>query len=703
MALLRLPNEILLAIADHLMSLADINAFAQTNYRCYAVLNRQLYVYAVKQTDKAGFFWALENGRSQAVQYFLDVGAITGSDVAETIRTSLDIAARHGYPRTVRFLIEYGSKVCDYMKMYCQAALVGAVQCGRLEVAKVLLNNGVDLEYVYEDGKRPLHIAAESNDGQMIKFLFDYGVNLYSLNQSNTSALHIAAMQGNENTVQTLLDCGFNPNFIDGEGDAPFHWVARGYRVPRTSCPEEKLSVTSALLEHGADPYLKNRYGFMPLWTAAFLDRTFLVDSLLEYGVNPHGLDANGNMQELMPIEEFRVMALEKLSPIVRYGRPVGDEGYINCCTPLCIAVFLYSNETIKLLLEYGADPNGKDPNGEMPLHLAVRYRSRWIAECLIKKGACLESRDCHGWTPIDWALSYGSHEIIQLLRDKGASVDSLDWSGGDPVFRALRYGHTAEPETIMTLLPPHIVDWADKNTLYYQHSWPYYTYPGDMDGDEPHDCNTVVEWLLDGGSNVDSRDSLGRTMLHQAAFQNCDDTLRLLLKRGADPMSKDSFGQIPLHMACAHVRSLFEDAFEILLEAGSDPNSRDINGETPLHQAVRAGFYWAPHMMVADGRADFMVKNNDGNTALHLAVISGRGKSDIMAKELRRAGADCSIVNNDGQTAMDLARGRNEEETIIALSCELSEESDEGEYEEAEQTQSGESDDSESEDPEQS
>ncbi|KAJ5194476.1 hypothetical protein N7491_001814 [Penicillium cf. griseofulvum] len=685
MSLLSLPNEILFAIADYLKLLPDLNAFAQTNHRCYATFNRQLYVCATKEVHNPGFLWALENGQPKTVQYFLDVGAITGPCAAETIQTSLIIAARHECPRTVALLITYGANMCGYMKTYCQAALAEAVKYGRVEVVKVLLDNGADLEYVYEGGKRPLQIAAKSNNGPMIKFLFGCGVSFYAFDQSNTSALHMAAMKGKENAVRALLDCGFNPNFIDYEGDAPIHCVAKAYRRTSLNFSEVQLGVTRALLEYGADPYLKNRYGFMPLWVAAFLNRTVFLDILLKYGVNPHGLDANGNMQEPMPIGEFRVMVRERLSDYTSHYPQLGHDGHLNCCTPLCIAAFLGCEGAVKLLLEHGANPNGIDPNGEMPLHLAVRDKNCAVAERLIKHGASLESRDCHGRTPIDWALSFGGHEMIQLLRDKGASARSIDWRGVDPIFRALDYGHTADWAAVRRgLLPPHIVDWADDYTIGHQQRWPYYRYPGDWNGGEPHECESVVEWLLDEGSKVDSRDSLGRTLLHQAAFQNCEGTIKLLLKRGADPMSKDLFGQTPLHMACAPFVDLAEDAFEILLEAGSDPNSRDINGETPLHQAARAGFYWAPHLLRAHGRVDFMAKNNNGNTALHLAVLSGRGEEgNLMIKALRRAGVDCSMVNNNGQTAMDLTPGWSEESTIIALSCELSEEPDEYEYEE--------------------
>ncbi|KAJ5607629.1 hypothetical protein N7537_004248 [Penicillium hordei] len=228
-----------------------------------------------------------------------------------------------------------------------------------------------------------------------------------------------------------------------------------------------------------------------------------------------------------------------------------------------------------------------------------------------------------------------------------------------------LEYGHARE----YALLPSHIVDWADGYTIRHQNRWRYNRYPGDWDGGESHDCENVVEWLLEGESKVDSRDSLGRTVLHQAAFQNCERTIRLLLNRGADPMSRDSFGQTPLHMACAPFCDVAEDAFEILLEAGSDPDSKDSNGETPLHMAARAGFSWGVHMLAAGGLTDFIAKNNDGNTALHLAVLSGPEEmADETIKELRKAGMDSSLVNNDGQSALDLARELGEEETVTVI-----------------------------------
>ncbi|KAJ5213809.1 hypothetical protein N7449_000978 [Penicillium cf. viridicatum] len=52
------------------------------------------------------------------------------------------------------------------------------------------------------------------------------------------------------------------------------------------------------------------------------------------------------------------------------------------------IASFLGCENAVKLLLDHGANPKAMDPNGEMPLYLAVRDKNCAIAERLIKEGS---------------------------------------------------------------------------------------------------------------------------------------------------------------------------------------------------------------------------------------------------------------------------------------------------------------------------
>lgn len=84
--------------------------------------------------------------------------------------------------------------------------------------------------------------------------------------------------------------------------------------------------------------------------------------------------------------------------------------------------------EMFKLLLEKGADPNGRaNAKSETILHALVRRRQDWypsyvrLAEWVIAKGADVNARDGEdGGTPLDYAEEDDADPLIQLLRVKG-------------------------------------------------------------------------------------------------------------------------------------------------------------------------------------------------------------------------------------------------------------------------------------------
>ncbi|KAJ5404401.1 hypothetical protein N7509_004272 [Penicillium cosmopolitanum] len=689
MSLSRLPDEIILTIADHVSSLKNINALAQTNRRCYKTLTRHLYLSSA--TEDSILRWAAERGRTGTVQILFDLGAFDGLHTVTTrLQEPLKIAARNGHPETITCLGKHADRFCENMQPYYQNAFGEAIEAGQIDSVKVLINHGADVNGVCADGDKAIHSAALSNGGEIIKFLvINCGVNIYNLDQHGTSALHIASAYGKLRAVNALLDCGFDPNFIDDHGDAPIHILNRSRRGPGRSfsiLPKDYENVTGTLLKRGADPYRRDRYGFMPLWIAASLGRDIDVELLLKHGVDPNGLDANGNSPKPIPLEEFQEMIKESR----HHDRRDPPDGFTHrvCCTPLCIAAFLGAIEVLHLLLKHGANPSFMDPCGDLPLHLAVMRKSECMVRMLITRGASVHTRDRHGWAPLQWALKFGGHDVVELLLNEGASIDCIDSNGIDPIFRVLEYGHETRN---LPLLPPQIVNTGDWLITLSQGRWPHggctCCYGGER---EPHTCQRVVGWFLERGSRVDSKDALGRTMLHQAAFQNCKGTVRLLLEKGADPMSKDQFGQIPLHMACSSSFYHARDVFKMLLDAGSDPNLKDNNGYTTLHMAAMSLYATGIRLLRLSGLADFTATDNNGNTPLHLAVDVEIGMTDqetIM--EVRKADLDLSLRNNDGHTAWDLAtketdQDEHQELFVDALTCELPEDESESESSES-------------------
>jgi ankyrin repeat protein len=669
---LDLPNEILVDIADHLDSLAEINALARTDRRCYRALNRHLYHLADPYFEP---IWAVEHGRVATLRHFIDAGHISTAYFAESL---LRTGASKGHLEVVKLFIDYGEKFHGDRDFHFQNALGAAIKGSHLEVMEILLGNGADLGAPFEDGNNPFYLAIESDSGPIIKFLSRHGIDFFQLGPNKSTALHIATNNRKLNAVEALLQCGLDPNAVDGYGNTPIHDLGCfDYLVSRHGPdgnwgPLHKKTLSQVLLEYGADPYLKDEYGLMPLWLASYADMKHEVKTLLEHGVDPNGLDREGNSQVPLTLEDFEQITSQRR----RVSAPNrAENGERNCSTPLCIAAYYGGYGTLDQLLKYGANPNRMDPTGELPLQLAVLSKMYSSVKLLTEYDASLDAKDCHGKTALEWAVVLGGHEIVDILFKAGASIDSAGSGSIDPIFRALEYGHSNSGRN--ALLPSGIVDTSDeRRTLYHRHRWGFSGCTCSwctccQDRGEPHECERVIRLFLQHGSKLDSRDNQGRSILHQAAFQMCVGAVKFLLEQGADPMSKDSFGQIPLHMACAIGPEEGSEVFERLLEACPNPNHKDINGDTPLHMAARSGFPNGVYLLRLDNRADFTVRNSRGNTPLHEAVDHEIGFTcDDTIIELRKGGADLTLVNYKGQTVWDLAQ---EDYVNRALSCELS------------------------------
>ena len=103
---------------------------------------------------------------------------------------------------------------------------------------------------------------------------------------------------------------------------------------------------------------------------------------------------------------------------------------------------------------------------------------------------------------------------------------------------------------------------------------------------------------MIERGADVNAKDWLGRTPLHEASAGHSSKAAAALIESGANVNARidharvDS-GMTPLHLAASgskrHSRS--DDATRILavlIEHGADINAKDSKGRTPLYMAWR-------------------------------------------------------------------------------------------------------------------
>ena len=132
-------------------------------------------------------------------------------------------------------------------------------------------------------------------------------------------------------------------------------------------------------------------------------------------------------------------------------------------------------------------------------------------------------------------------------------------------------------------------------------------------------------------------------------------DALKAILAK-----SKNEF---PLH--CASTVDHSAIVKYLLKTKRYDVNQKNEEGYTPLHMAAMKGVSSVVRSLLRQG-ADVLIQDNEGNTALHLAIEYSNIKVALVLIESKKC--DYSLKNDIGQTPRNVASMYEEMSVIRAL-----------------------------------
>ena len=285
-------------------------------------------------------------------------------------------------------------------------------------------------------------------------------------------------------------------------------------------------------------------------------------------------------------------------------------------------------------LLVEQPNPNLTDRRGGVtPLMHAAALGSLDTVRQLLDHGANVNARSAAGATALMWAAADPAK--VQLLVERGADVKVASESGRTALLLAAMSDQSAE--TVRLLLArgadPKALDRDQTSTL-----------AAAALGNDTES----VRLLLNAGAPVNQANAAGTTPLMNAASNGNLEAVKLLLSAGADvnaqsaaPAQQVKNGTIDLGRFTALIlASAYGPApvVKALLDAGANVNAKESRGMTPLMYAAATdhGDIEIARLLIARG-ADLTVKSTAGETVLDWANKMG---PTPLAALLKKAGA---------------------------------------------------------------
>lgn len=273
----------------------------------------------------------------------------------------------------------------DQQKEGC-LMLIKAATYGKLELCKLLIEKGVDVNSTFQHGLSAIFGAAMAGHFKVCQFLLQKGANINQMSEFGTTAIFKAVSEGHYKICEYFLKNG-------------------------------------AQLDH-----FRSHDGVTPLTLAVSVDNYDICKLLVEYGVN-----VNIKGPENLPLLIFAIYGRNTsiVQLLIDGGADIHVKGTFNEST-LFAAIDAELPSIAKVLIKKGVDVNwksckkGKSKNSLFALSAAIEVGDFELVELLVQNGANVNEMD-QDLVPLIWkALQNDRFDICKLLLQHGADIDIL-------------------------------------------------------------------------------------------------------------------------------------------------------------------------------------------------------------------------------------------------------------------------------------
>ncbi len=305
--------------------------------------------------------------------------------------------------------------------------------------------------------------------------------------------------------------------------------------------------------------------------------------------------------------------------------------------TPLFYAVATRNPAIVQQLLNAGANPNTATGYGRTPLHEALAYQVEpEIVKALIEKGASLTKEDDYGDIPLLQAADNAPHDLFAWILEKKPDL-TIKNSAGETVLHKVAQSTKNDNLLNAQLLIQKGADITARNNndktpvdVAFEQTMKNYL-DNELFKKEYATLSAVIN--KDNSKALELAQKDPESIIKTNQYGN--NALRATLMRDDSEFFKKLFSiihQYSAQKALAALNtgdSLLHEMIErkewghvtALLNAGINPNVMNKNGNTPLHEAARLNKTELVQKLL-EKNADPLIKNDDKQTAFHLAAI---------------------------------------------------------------------------------
>lgn len=481
------------------------------------------------------------------------------------------------------------------------ARVAQAAEQRNLASARQLLQEQADVNAPQPDGATAVAWAAYWDDLEMAELLIAAGADVNAANDLGVTPLMLAALNGSEAMVERLLAAGASATVTRTSGESALTLAARVGSVP----------VAKRLVAAGADVNVQTRQGDTPLMFAAAERHPAVARLLIEVGADVEARTEStvrparrmappDKEEEPRLLRKNQAVAVAQLPKDGDYDPPRPEGGF----TPLLHAAMSGDLETVRALVEAGADLNGAAADGLTPVMVAIIKHNPAVALYLLEMGADPNRAEA-GFTALHAAAVTGQEDVVKLLAAKGADLNArvtmplrlsaafipynpdlvagrLSQVGATPYMQAAK---AVNPEMMRLLVDlgadPRLTaddgtsaimlaagmgkrSLSDMFAFVQYYSW-----------DEPRAIETI-KLAKELGGDINAKNEFGETALHGAVYHAANQVVKYLVDSGADINATNWADQTPLRSANGHLYSgtfvRYPETAELLLSLGADP-----------------------------------------------------------------------------------------------------------------------------------